>query len=135
MKVSQNAKLGHSFFQLKIKRKQRFQVWRQFQHVEYDMNQTYYQNLTCPINEIPRTLEYTAADFQPQSWAWFFSWRILLLSEIEVIDGSIYLVYLFLFGFLKPYHLIIPNPSLITGKSGKYKTISQKCNQWSMALG
>ena len=29
-----------AFFQLKIKRKQRFQVRQQFQHVEYDMNQT-----------------------------------------------------------------------------------------------
>ena len=32
--------LGAAIFQLKIKRKQRFQVPRQFQHVEYDMNQT-----------------------------------------------------------------------------------------------
>ena len=29
-----------AFFQLKIKRKQRFQVRRQFQHFEYDMNRT-----------------------------------------------------------------------------------------------
>ena len=29
-----------AFFQLKLKRKQRFQVRRQFQHVKYDMNQT-----------------------------------------------------------------------------------------------
>ena len=29
-----------AFFQLKIKRKQRFQVRRQFQHFQYDMNRT-----------------------------------------------------------------------------------------------
>ena len=29
-----------AFFQLKIKRKQRFQVRQQFQHFEYDMNRT-----------------------------------------------------------------------------------------------
>jgi hypothetical protein len=28
------------FFQLKVKRKQRFQVRRQFQHFKYDMNRT-----------------------------------------------------------------------------------------------
>ena len=40
MKVSQKANFGCSIFQLKIKRKQIFQVRRQFQHFEYDMNQT-----------------------------------------------------------------------------------------------
>ena len=40
MEVSQKAKFGRSIFQLKIKRKQIFQVQRQFQHLEYDMNQT-----------------------------------------------------------------------------------------------
>ena len=40
MKVSQNAKFGRSFFQLKIKRKQIFKLQQQFQHLEYDMNQT-----------------------------------------------------------------------------------------------
>ena len=29
-----------AFFQVKIKRKQRFQVQQQFQHIEYDMNWT-----------------------------------------------------------------------------------------------
>jgi hypothetical protein len=29
-----------SFFQLKVKRKQKFQVRREFQHFEYDMNET-----------------------------------------------------------------------------------------------
>ena len=40
MKVSQKAKFSRSIFQLKMKRKQIFQVRRQFQHFEYDMNQT-----------------------------------------------------------------------------------------------
>ena len=40
MKVSQKAKFGHSIFQVKIKRKQTFQVQQQFQYFEYDMNQT-----------------------------------------------------------------------------------------------
>ena len=45
LKVSQNAKFGHRFFQLKIKRKQIFQVRRQFQHLENDMNWTIIWNL------------------------------------------------------------------------------------------
>ena len=40
LKVSQNEKFCRSFFQLKIKRKQRFQVRRQFKHFEYDINWT-----------------------------------------------------------------------------------------------
>ena len=40
MKVSRKAKFGHSIFQVKIKRKQTFQVQQQFQYFEYDMNQT-----------------------------------------------------------------------------------------------
>jgi hypothetical protein len=37
-----------AFFQLKIKRKQRFQVRQQFQHFEYDMNRTLVLTLIMP---------------------------------------------------------------------------------------
>jgi hypothetical protein len=40
IKVPQKAIFGSSIFQLELKRKQIFKVRRQFQHFEYDMNQT-----------------------------------------------------------------------------------------------
>ena len=65
-----------AFFQLKIKRKQRFQVQQQFQHFEYDMNWTLMAgvyvyskaarraSVSCSSAVLPGTLACTQAGQQ-----------------------------------------------------------------------
>ena len=97
---SLNAKFDCNFFQLKIKRNQRFKIRWKFQNFEYDMMQTLMKNYfwwekNCKKHNLYQ-LEGKSTDF-PSCWACSSIWHEKIFFLSTVTFSRIFWAFFFLF--------------------------------------